>query len=237
MSGCPIRPVRHIYKNRGLVTNYTTTGGVCKICPPPPPPPPPRPPVNIRFRVQWDLAFTVSFSIYGGSGFYDLGDGILLPFSAISNPITITGVVPLGGTVLIYDSNILIFQTVDQPISFLDVSNSATLTVLTCNQSIPFHSSLAGSFDITANVNLNHIDFTNTAITDLVGVTSCPSLIIIELTGASFTQTTADLLVNDLITNGQTFGTLSIINQVSETIDTNDPYFQYLINNLNWSIT
>jgi len=232
MSGCPVRQVRHIYKNRGLVTNYSTIGGICKICPPPPPP---RPRPNIRFALQSDVPYSVSFFLGLGSGTYDLGDGILLPFSA-SLPVPITGIVPVGATVQIYSNDIQAFIATDQPVSYLDVSNCPTLTELQCDQSNPGQSYLTGTFDISANPNLIKIQFLNTLISSLTGAASCHQLVNIILTGAAFTQTTSDELVNDIITSGVTFGSLEIISQSGGTIDISGFLYTTLINTYNWTI-
>lgn len=234
MSGCPIRPVRHIYKNRGLVTNYSTTGGVCKICPPGVPPPPPRPPVNIQLALQSEVPYSFSVFVYG-SGTYDAGDGILVPFSA-GMPMNLTMTVPVGATVLFYSTNISVFQMVDHPVSYLDISNCPTLVILNCNQSNPGQSFLTGPFDISANPNLTEVQFLNTLITDLTGVTSCPVLSNIILAGAAFTQTTSDELANALITNGASNGNLDIINQSGGTIDITGFLYTTLINTYNWTI-
>lgn len=236
MSGCPIRPVRHIYKNRGLVTNYSTIGGICKICPPSIPPPPPRPPANIEFRVYSDEPYLVSFSLGNGSGTYDLGDGILIPWSA-SLAVPITGIIPAGATVQIYSNDILEIVITDQPVSYLSVSNCPTLTELTCSQSNPGQSYLTGAFNISGNPNLSTLNFSNTLISSLTGVTSCISILNISLPGAAFTQTTADELANDLITNGNiNGGTLNITAQSTETIDIAGFLYTTLINAYNWTI-
>ena len=236
MSGCPIRPVRHIYKNRGLVTNYSTIGGICKICPPGIPPPPPRPPANIRVTLRSGVPYSFTFQIYGGTGTYDLGDGILLPFSAPTLPLTITGIVPVGGIVLIYGDNIEWFKTNDQPVSSLDVSNCPRLTILNCNQTNPGQSFLTGKFDISVNPNLIAVEFLNTLISSLTGAASCPQMGNIILSGAAFTQTTSDELVNDIITSGATFGYLDISNQSGGTIDITGFLYTTLINTYGWSI-
>ena len=239
MSGCPIRPVRQIYKNRGLVTNYSTIGGICKICPPvppPPPPPPPPPSSNIEFRVFSTIPYSVTFLLFGGTGTYDLGDGVLIPFSALMMPVNISGVVPVGGTVKIYTDNLEVFSTNNQRVSYLDVSNCPTLTELQCNQTSPGQSYLTGAFDISANPSLTSIEFVNTLISSLTGVTSCPQLGNIQLSGAAFTQTTADQLVTDLLTNEKIGGNLTITSQSSETIDISGILYIILTNTYNWTI-
>lgn len=237
MSGCPIRPVRHIYKNRGLVTNYSTIGGVCKICPPGIPPPPPRPPVNIRFRVFSNVPYSVTFELKGGTGSYDLGDGVLLPFSALVLPVTITGIVPVGGTVLIYGNAIENFTTADQPVSYLDVSNCPTLKELLCYHTSSGQSYLTGAVDLSGNPNLIVVDFTYTLISSLTGVATCPLLVNIQIAGADFSQTTVDELVNDIITNGATSGDLFINSQLGGPININGFLYTLLINTYSWLIT
>lgn len=235
MSGCPVRQVRHIYKNRGLVTNYSTIGGICKICPPVPPPPPPRPPANILFALQSEVPYSVTFYLGGGSGTYDLGDGILIPWSA-SLPVPITGIVSVGATVRIYSIDIQQFITTDQPVSLLDVSNCPTLVELECNQSNPGQSYLTGAFDLSANPNLTFVNFMNTLISSLTGVTACPLLISINLDGADFTQTHADELANALLTNGLSYGYLNIVNQSTGTIDITGFLYIILIDSFAWNI-
>jgi hypothetical protein len=183
MSGCPVRQVRHIYRRNGggPITNYSTIGGICKICPPPPPPPPPRPPVNIEFRVFSAIPYSVTFELKGGTGSYDLGDGVLLPFSALVLPVTITGIVPVGGTVLIYGNAIETFKTTDQPVSYLDLSNCPTLKELECSQTISGQSYLTGTVNLSGKLNLISVDFTNTLISSLTGVEKCALLVNIFL--------------------------------------------------------
>jgi hypothetical protein len=236
MSGCPVRQVRHIYKNRGLITNYSIIGGICKICPPPPPTPPPRPPANIEFRVFSATPYSVTFELGLGSGTYDLGDGVLIPFSALVLPVTITGVVPVGGTVRIYSNDLEGFKTTDQPVSYLDVSNCPTLTSLLCNQTNPGQSYLSGVFDISANPNLLGVQFTNTLISNLTGSAFCPQMGLIDLTGANFSQLTADELVNDIFNSTATFGALLLTNQVGGTIDITGFLYTNLINTYGWDI-
>jgi hypothetical protein len=234
MSGWPSPQVRHIYKNRGLVTNYSTIGGICKICPPVIPPPPPPPPANIRVALQLVVPILFLVTVYG-NGSYDSGNGILVPFIA-QMPMTISMTVQPGNTVLFYSTNISIFNMVDQPVSLLDVSNCPTLAILRCNQTNPGQSYLTGAFDISANQNLVEVQFLNTLISSLTGVTSCPTLGTIVFTGAAFTQTTADELVNDLLTNGTPNGNLAIVNQSGGTIDINGFLYTTLINTYNWTI-
>ena len=233
MSGCPVRQVRHIYKNRGLVTNYSTTAGICRICPPGSTPPP-RPRPNIILRLGSTAPHSFSVFVYG-SGSYDSGNGTLVPFSA-GMPMNITMTVEIGDTVLFYSSDISVFQMVDQPVSLLDITNCPTLAVLGCNQSIPGRSYLTGPFDISTNPNLFEIQFVNTLITELTGVTSCPGLRTIGLAGAAFTQATSDELVNDLLTNGTSNGYLSIVSQTDGTIDITGFLYTALINTYNWTI-
>uniref|UniRef100_A0A6C0CFG7 Uncharacterized protein n=1 Tax=viral metagenome TaxID=1070528 RepID=A0A6C0CFG7_9ZZZZ len=233
MSGCPIRPVRHIYKNRGLVTNYSTTGGICKICPPSAPP---RPSANISFALHSDVPYSVTFIVGGGNGTYDLGDGVLHPFFGSDGYATIHGIVPVGATVLIYGSIINLFGTSDQPVSFLDVTNCSTLQILNCNQFSPGQSYLTGSFDLSSNPLLTQVQFLNTLISELTGVTSCPGLINVIVSGDAFTQTTSDELVNFLITNGASNGYLSIVNQSDGTIDITGFLYNTLIDTFNWNI-
>jgi hypothetical protein len=170
-----------------------------------------------------------------GSGTYDVGDGILIPFSA-EMPMNITMTVPVGATVLFYSTDISIFQMVDRPVSVLDISNCPTLIILTCNQSNPGQSYLTGTFDISANPALIEVQFLNTLISNLTGVTSCPGLANLVVTGAAFTQTTADGLVNDLLTNGTPNGNLAIVNQSGGTIDITGFLYTALINTYNWTI-
>jgi hypothetical protein len=233
MSGCPIRPVRHIYRRNGggPITNYSTIQGICKICPPVIPPPPPPPPGNIEFKLYSDVPYSVTFSLGNGSGTYDLGDGILIPWSA-SLPISITGIVPVGATVRIYSDDIQQFIITDQPVSYLNVSNCPSLKELTCNQS-----NLTGAFDISGNPNLTRLEFLNTPISSLTGVTSCPQLLGIFLQGAAFTQTTADQLVNDLITNENYLGTLDITAQSTGSITITGFSYIILTNTYKWTIS
>ena len=231
MSGCPVRQVRHIYKNRGLVTNYSTIGGICRICPPlppPPPPPPPRPPVNIRVAFQSAVPFLFSVTLLG-NGNYDSGNGILVPFS-LDSPTVITMTVQPGNTVLFYSTDIVIFQTVGQPVSLLDISNCPTLTTVICNQGY-----LVGAFDISTNQNINEIQFLDTLITEITGVIST-SLRTILLGGAAFTQATADELANYILTNGLLNGFLDLSNQSTGAIDITGFLYTTLIDDYGWSI-
>ena len=237
MSGCPIRPVRQIYKNRGLVTNYSTIGGICKICPPVPPPPPPPPSSNIEFRVFSTIPYSVTFLLFGGTGTCDLGDGVLIPFSASTIPVNISGVVPVGGTVKIYSDNLEVFSINNHPVSYLDISNCPTLKELICSQSNSGQSYLTGAFDISGNPNLTTIEFLNTLISSLTGVTSCPQLGNIQLPGAAFTQETADQLVNDLIANEKYYGDLTISFQSTGSIDITGFLYVILSNTYNWTIS
>jgi len=237
MSGCPIRPVRQIYKNRGLVTNYSTIGGMCKICPPVIPPPPPPPPGNIEFRVFSAVPYSVTFLLFVGTGTYDLGNGVLIPFSSSTIPVNISGVVPVGGTVKIYSDNLEVFSTNNQPVSYLDISNCPTLKELQCSQSNPGQSYLTGAFDISGNPNLTSIEFLNTPISSLTGVTSCLQLGNIQLPGAAFTQTTADQLVDDLLINEKYNGDLTISFQSTGTIDITGLNYLILTNTYNWTIS
>jgi hypothetical protein len=234
MSGCPVRQVRHIYRRNGggPITNYSTIGGICKICPPPPPPPPVP---NIQFSVHSDVQYFVTFKLYGGSGTYDLGNGILHTFSAPLGLITITGLVPVGATVLIYGSNIQTFETVDQPVSYLNVSNCPTLRILRCNQTSFFQSYLTGPFDISTNPNLIEVQFLRTLISGLPNAILCPGLKYIDVFGDAFDQTAADQLVNDLVTIGGTNGYLRIRNQAEDNIDITG-FIYTALTNLNWTI-
>lgn len=237
MSGCPIRPVRHIYRRigGGPITNYSTIGGICKICPPVPPPPPPPPIPNIRFRVYSNVPYSVLFYLGGGSGTYDLGNGILIPWSG-SLAVPISGIVPVGGTVLIYSNDIQIFNIIDQPVSYLDLSNCPTLKELICSQTFSGQSYLTGAVDLSGNPNLIVVDFSNTLISSLSGVTSCPQLVSIFLDGADFTQETADQLATDINTNESTFGELFIRNQVGGTININNTIYN-ILRGKNWTIS
>jgi hypothetical protein len=239
MSGCPIRPVRHIYRRigSGPITNYSTIGGICKICPPVIPPPPPPPPGNIEFRVFSAVPYSVTFLLFGGTGTYDLGNGVLIPFSSSTIPVNISGVVPVGGTVKIYSDNLEVFSINNQPVSSLDVSNCPTLKELVCSQTTLGQSYITGAFDISANPNLTTIEFLNTPISSLTGVTSCPQLKNIGLSGAAFTQTTADQLVNDLLINEKYNGDLAITSQSTGTIDITDFNYFILENTYNWTIS
>jgi len=149
---------------------------------------------------------------------------------------TVTGIVPVGGTVLIYGNSIEWFKTTDQPVSYLDVSKCPTLTVLNCNQNSPGQSYLTGAFDISANQNLVEVQFLNTLISSLSGITSCPGLLTINVSGDAFTQTVSDELVNDLFTNGASGGNLNITSQSTGTIDITGLLYTTLINAYNWNI-
>jgi hypothetical protein len=180
---------------------------------------------------------SVTFYLGGGSGTYDLGNGVLIPFSTPSTVIPITGIVPVGATVKIYSNDIQQFSTNNEPVSSLDVSNCPTLTSLQCNQSSPGQSYLTGAFDISGNPNLTQVNFENTLISSLSGVTSCPNLVFIVLTGAAFTQETADQLVNDLLTNqNSSGGGLTISSQSTGTIDITGFIYIILTNTYNWTI-
>jgi hypothetical protein len=150
--------------------------------------------------------------------------------------MNITMTVQPGATVLFYSTDISVFQMVDQPVSLLDVSNCPTLAVLVCNQSNPGQSYLTGSFNISTNPNLFEIQFLNTLITELTGVTSATGLRTVVLSGAAFTQTTADILTNDLLTNGTLNGNLTIVSQSGGTIDITGFLYTTLINTYNWTI-
>jgi len=58
----------------------------------------------------------------------------------------------------------------------------------------------------------------------------------IILTGAAFTQSTSDELVNDIITSGATLGYLDITAQSGATIDITGFLYTTLINTYNWTI-
>ena len=228
MSGCPVRQVRHIYKNRGLITNYSTIGGICKICPPPPPP---RPPPNIRVALQSDVPYSFSLNVTG-SGTYDSGNGQLVPFSSGLDPsILIIMTVQPGNIVLFYSTDISFFETTEQPVSLLDLSNSPTLTRLSCT-----YASLTGPFDISHNPLLTYVQFDGTLITQLTGVTSATGLENVLFDYSAFTQTTADELVNDLLTNGTPNGALILSNQVGGPIDNSGFLFTALIGTLGWVV-
>ena len=234
MSGCPVRQVRHVYKNRtgGPITSYSTIGKVCKLCIssfPTPPPPPPPPPHNILVGIGTTNTAVIQLYVEG-SGTYIVDSRDPVPFNEPAGffvPVTVYN----NSKIYILSANISTFVMMGYPIlSTLSISNAPTLHFVTIS-----NSQLSGVFDVSSNINLEQIELSDNLLTGVTGLNVCPNLSSINITNTNITQSAADSIANQINVAGATDGYLNISSQKTGTINTTGAIYNTL-RGKNWTI-
>jgi hypothetical protein len=233
-----------VYRNRtgGTINNYSTIGGVCKLCissfpSPPPPPPGPTGPTGsfIQFTFTPQIIPFVFRCRLEGSGTVDYGNSILIPFNETYAPggyFGITGIVQPNNKVTIYSSDITTLDCSEQPVISVNASTLPTITLIDFTTS-----SLVGGFDVSKYPNSNSFYLADNNITGLVGIPFLREpLSSLRLAGNSITQANANDIATQLATLNFTNVIMQIESQRNGTIDTNTAPFLYLKNTLDWTI-